>query len=744
MFIGKISSIDSRNGIIETDHKKKITLDPYHRDLPYKLEDSIIVNGKKLMFVVPNDSSYVKLYLKNNLSKDMLSHMDKALERLEDYIERSNYKPELEESKRLSSFLNTLTWKNSYRQLGGKELVQILGAESNALALAKSILEIWNSDFLKRQFKMWGIDPPSMEIMLEDFTISNDGNIDVEELKLTLSAHPSRFLYISKDLKPELIDHLVELFGLPGINPSIRRLKRSILYSDSSYINFTEMMQKTLGKELHRLGVHGLYPFDSNTKITLTSSYKMETTLFNSFKRKIQNSKYDWRDRADSFSLRGEGDVSKHVLSPLSPDQTQAIKMVLMNEISIITGGPGTGKTKVIHSIVKECKAREIEYYVAAFTGKAVARVKETAHPEPIEASTIDLLISKRSLQEFKLLILEESSMISLKLIYRLFKKYNPLGYKIVFVGDLDQIPPMEKGCIFSSLLWSLRIPYIRLTQNFRVDQKYGGDIIRNAQRIVDPLRNLKVPVELDITSNSFNVLKGGLDLIRSIGTKIYESGIDLNDLTVLSPYNEEVNSINKLFQNIRWGGSKTAPCLLDHNYTKWYIGDKIMCIRNDYDNNLINGDIGYVVATDPTKGSITVHLDKDQPKIDIVLFKGSKDPKSLSIEKNLKHAYCLTINKSQGSEYDTVILYLTKKVYDESFLNLNMIYTAITRAKKMVWVICEDPEVLLKACNKRLKVPEDIVRFKIVNHFKEEYKHDLVVYDDVASEYDDYDLDDF
>lgn len=721
--LGQITDINTYHKIVTTNKGKKITLDEYHGCLPCEKGDSIFLSGNKLLFMISTQNDFVVKKIKETYNGISPTYLNEIINGCMNYIETTNYNPTVDRNKILASLFNSLAWKNEYYSYAGHDLYQKTGSKV-PVKDCKAFLQRWLSNHLYRQLNLWGMSDEDIKNSLEDFCTSGS----IEDYMVALMEYPSRFLWISDSLNETKIEHFRSLFGAEQISPSIIRLKRSLRRSDSSYMVFTDQLKTSLGKEINRLCKHGLIVFDDNTKIAMISTYKLETSVFTIIKRKVKDCDYNWTDHVDTITLRSPrtGQSSRSSGTVLTEEQEKAVKMVLLNDISIITGGPGTGKTKVIHSIIKESQVRGISYHVAAFTGKASGRVKETAYPETIEATTIDMMIVKGpGVYKFKLLILEEASMITTKHMYRLFQKFNPLGYKIVLVGDIDQIPPIEKGRFFCSLLWSKRVPYIRLTKNFRVDSVFGGDIVRNAQRIVDPFRSLHEPIDLDIESKSFNILHGNISLLKSILIDLYKSGEDIKNLTVLTPYNEEVDLINKIFQDIRYKTISEDSLYDPTTRLRWFKDDKVMCIKNNSQSDYVNGDTGIVVDI-TSEDSIAVRLDKFTHENSLQFFTRGDPTKVNLLRGNLKHSYCLTINKSQGSEYDTVILYLGKKECDASFLNMNLIYTAITRAKKMVWIICEDPVTLFKACNNKLRIPDDILRYNLMSHFKHEYQFEV------------------
>lgn len=695
----------------------KITLDDYHLELPFKIHDTVLINeDSNLLFFIPVDNESVKNKIKSNINSMSVIFSDILIKSAENYISKNNYMPNISRDKILSSFFNILCWKDYYYNLYGNNLRDIIG-KSIPLKDCTIFINYWLNEHLFRQFNLWGFTMEEAKILIEDLMITNSGKeCDIEDLIISLFKCPGRYMYIHKDLDNAKLERLEKISGVETMPLEVKKLKRKLFNEPKdSYIMLPENISH------YDLNKYGLTIFDNNTKVSLNSVYKIEEFVSKHIQIKIKKSNYDWKDNKIKFKL-------DH--SELSEDQLDGLSMALQCEICIITGGPGTGKTKLIYSLIKESIARGIKYHVTAFTGKAVGRVKETAHPEQIEGSTMDMMFTRGpNHYDFQLLIIEESSMITTKYMYNLFKRFNPLCYKIVMVGDLNQIPPIEKGHFLSSIIWSKRVPYIRLNKNFRVDQKFGGDIIVNSQRIIDPIRPLNVPVELDFNSNSFKILQGDYNLLKTILRKIQ----NLNDLTILTPYNTDVNNINKMFQSIKYSSKDEYIGLTGG--VRWYVDDRIMVIENDNSIDLANGDLGTV--REIQSNQVEFVLDKDGTQRCFDLVKASQ---------KLKHSYAFTINKSQGSEYPIVVLYIPDNSSNDFFLNMNMIYTAITRARKMVWIITENVESLFRSCNKTIPLSKDFLKESIIKKFPDrEYTSTLVEreeIDDYGEEEYDYDDD--
>lgn len=725
--LGKVIETSFIGGWIRTEYEskvRKVSLDDYHQRLPITKGDQILLcEGGKLLVLIPTDQDIIEAKVLGSLSAIPQLFGKIILQSSSRYISRNDFQPTINKDHKLSAFFNVMAWKDYYYKERGVRFRELLG---NTVPLPECVkfLKFWLKEHLFRQFELLGFSVEETNLLIEELSISSIGSkVTIEDVLLVLSTAPGRFMYVHPDIPESKLRHLEILYDCQKIPEDILRLKKRLSrHSSDTYLDFDSKAAKAFGKNIALFGKYGLYAYDN--RIALMGTYKLESFVSKVIQAKISASDYSWQDRAFKF-------LGDHV--GLSEDQLSGIKMVFNSQISIITGGPGTGKTKLIHGIIKEAISRNIKYHVAAFTGKAVGRVKETAHPETIESSTIDMMFVRGSEHyQFSLLILEEASMITTRYIYRLFQTFNPLRYRIVLVGDMNQIPPLEKGQFFTSLLWSKRVPYIRLEKNFRVDQKYGGDIVTNAARIVDPLRSYKKAIDLDTESPSFNINIGNLDFLKSILTSLGTSGVD--SLTILAPYNVVVDKINKIFQSIKYNSKDDF--LITSKGTKWYIGDRIMVTENQVSSNLANGDLGTIIEIGG--GSIVFTLDKSESEEVTYTFTPA------DADKKLKHSYCFTINKSQGSEYNTVILYLPVNESNDFFLNLNMIYTAITRAKKLVYIIVEDLNILINACNTALPIPKDNLSYEIVKRFPDkEYQGSLVKHiEESDGEYSDFDYD--
>lgn len=394
----------------------------------------------------------------------------------------------------------------------------------------------------------------------------------------------------------------------------------------------------------------------------------------------------------------------------LSSDQQEAIEFALNNQVSIITGSAGTGKTTIIRELIKLITSVGMQCQVVSFTGKAVSRVKQvTGFP----AMTIHRAIAK-PIGEFDILIIDEISMVSNNLMYLFFSKY-PVKYRIIMIGDPNQLPPIDWGNLTNELIDS--IPMFKLTCQHRQESK---DLTEMYDLV---LSKSFIPKE---GSENFCLVQGKLekvyDLVNSLDS--------FDDLMVISPLNVDVVPMNKEIQKIYHSKSDPVPDMIEdvHGDRKFYVKDKVMMIENNYDHDLFNGDEGVVERIDysmkkisvsfvnsasgfkPTRKIVDFHLDLrrfnrrqiSEPKID-------EQGKKMSVDQ-LIHSFAITVHRAQGSEAKKVIFYIDRFT---NFLTNNVFYTGITRAKNKVWVVADHqvlnrvvqnkPEIRLDNLGKRI-----------------------------------------
>jgi exodeoxyribonuclease V alpha subunit len=370
----------------------------------------------------------------------------------------------------------------------------------------------------------------------------------------------------------------------------------------------------------------------------------------------------------------------------LSTSQKEAIKWILRSKVAVVTGGPGVGKTTLINSVLKILLEKRVNILLVAPTGRAAKKLSEATGRE---ATTIHRLLKRNPAQEFHksitincdLLIVDEVSMLDIPLMHAILKAL-PENSSLLLVGDVDQLPSVGPGQVLSDIINSEGITVVHLTEIFR--QNKGSNIITNAHRI----NQGDMPIiDNTNTNNDFYFLPCDfpelavekiVELVKNRLPAKFKFSPQL-DIQVLCPMiRGEIGTgnLNLELQNA------LTPYMSDESELQAFgnifrQGDKVMQISNNYDKDVYNGDIGIIIAVDKNEREITINFDSKQ----VVYEYDELD--------EIVHAYATTIHKSQGSEYSAVIIPIMMQHY--KMLQRNLIYTAVTRARKLVILIGQE-----------------------------------------------------
>jgi exodeoxyribonuclease V alpha subunit len=372
----------------------------------------------------------------------------------------------------------------------------------------------------------------------------------------------------------------------------------------------------------------------------------------------------------------------------LTEEQRQAVCLALQEKLLIITGGPGTGKTTILQAVIRLLEEKKLRIHLASPTGRAAKRLAEvTGH----EATTLHRLLewnpreggfqrNARNPLETDFVVVDEVSMLDILLTHHLLQAI-PLAATLLLVGDADQLPSVGPGTVLQDLLSVPGIPAIRLTTIFR--QAAESRIVSNAHRVNrGQLPDLSVPAA-DQAQDFFFLSEEDparlqqlvVDLaLRRLPAKY---GLDpLSDIQVLTPMHRGPIGAGQLNAALQaaLNPPRTGAAELLRGGRIFRAGDRVLQLRNNYDKAVFNGDLGRIAAIDPIQQAVMVQVDDREVSYDF------SDADELAL------AYAMTVHKSQGSEYPCVILVMHSTHYP--MLQRNLLYTALTRAKRLLVVV--------------------------------------------------------
>lgn len=440
---------------------------------------------------------------------------------------------------------------------------------------------------------------------------------------------------------------------------------------------------------------------DDVTQIYASAFFYMEANAATMLKN--LDARFDVPDIEIEARLR---QIEKQTKMDLDEHQVEAVKEAVRNGVLVITGGPGTGKTTTINTIIKYFESEGMDIFLAAPTGRAAKRMSETTG---FEARTIHRMLelnggvegnagferNEQNPLETDVIIIDEMSMVDISLMYSLLKAI-VAGTRLILVGDVNQLPSVGPGNVLKDIIDSGLFHTVMLTKIFR--QASTSDIIVNAHKI-----NRGEPVELDNKSMDFFFLKRyDADKIINVTLQLILQklpkfvGASMMDIQVLTPMRkgllgvERLNTVLQMYLNPPDKRKKEK----EHGTTLFREGDKVMQIKNNYQleweirskyglcidkgTGVFNGDTGIIEEINDFAETVTVCFDE-----------GRMVEYPYKLLEELELAYAVTIHKSQGSEYPAVVIPLLSG--PRMLMNRNLLYTAVTRAKKCVTIVGND-----------------------------------------------------
>lgn len=451
--------------------------------------------------------------------------------------------------------------------------------------------------------------------------------------------------------------------------------KNTVSESHSEYIEICEETEDLPDKQ-HSNHISTLL---ESSAIYLAPFYYAEMGVANQFLRLLSNGMRNASSLDINISL---SELENEMNIQFAPQQREAIRTALTERAMILTGGPGTGKTTTTVGMIRLFEAVGRRIVLAAPTGRAAKRLSETTGKE---AKTIHRLLEfsfqengfKRNREnplEADVVIVDEMSMVDLVLMNRLMQAI-PLSATVILIGDTDQLPSVGAGNVLKSLIDSQKVPVVRLTEIFRQAQE--SMIVTNAHRI----NNGKFPILSGPDNRDFFFIEeeepesAAQQITSLIAERLprHYNYHPIDDIQLLCPMRRGIlgaEGLNKCLQDVLNPNAEQAI----RGWQTFRLGDKVMQIRNNYDYDVYNGDIGRIVNIDHIDKTLQVRFPEK-----IVVY----DMADLN---ELVLAYATTIHKAQGSEYPVVVIPLHTQHY--IMLQRNLLYTGITRAKERVVIV--------------------------------------------------------
>lgn len=492
-------------------------------------------------------------------------------------------------------------------------------------------------------------------------------------------------------VKAGVVHAIQETIGLGNLYARAQDIKENTIKLLELSANAHELLAPAV-QELCDNATLTLVNHDESPLLTLTNVYRAECGVV----QRLNNlAKYPSGLRLNTQKIY-EKLRTQETKIELNEDQQRAIITTLTQKITIVTGGPGTGKTTLVKQLLDVLDEQRVRYKLAAPTGRAAKRMTESTRRN---AYTIHRLLEfDPSAMKFKhneqntltldMIIVDEASMIDIFLAHALLKAFAPSTH-VLFIGDIDQLPPVGAGNFLRDIIKSERFACIKLTQIFR--QAHNSLITINAHRVNG---GMFPTTQIPETANDFMWLneedptKVLTHLTAIFQRRLASRGFRSEDAVVLTPMNRGSSGTHQLNRFLQDLLNKNAQKQITHGFNTFKEGDRVMQIRNNYEKFVFNGDVGIVKTIDLTEQEVVVDYAER-----LVTYKTAELDE-------LVLAYATTVHKSQGSEYPVVIIPLFTQHF--TLLARNLLYTAITRAKKWCILIGQPKAIAIAVKNNK------------------------------------------
>ncbi|MBM7660713.1 exodeoxyribonuclease V alpha subunit [Bacillus mesophilus] len=588
-----------------------------------------------------------------------------------------------------------------------------------AKELARTLLEHQGLEQVMVTLSQYGFGP---QLSMKIYQTYRDQTLDM------IKRNPYQLMADVEGIGFAKADELGKAIGMVGKHPE--RIKAACLYVIDQF-SMQEGHVYLLGEQLYER-VRGLlesshYDLISESDIIQQLEYLVEEgklvleddryylpSLFFSEKGLVTNIKrlLEQEEYEDSFPesefLLALGALEERLKVQYAPSQKDAIQKALSSPMLLLTGGPGTGKTTVIKGIVelyaelhgcsldpKDYKKEEpFPFLLVAPTGRAAKRMNESTG---LPAVTIHRLLGWNGVDGFdhdednpvdgKILIVDEVSMVDTWLANQLFKSL-PASLQVILVGDEDQLPSVGPGQVLSDLLDTGTIPTVRLVDIFR--QSEDSTIVELAHDI----KKGTLPHDIMTPKSDRSFLKCNqyqvIDVVKKVCANAVKKGFSPRDIQVLAPMYRGpagIDTLNLELQTL-FNPKTDQKREISYGDKAYRVGDKVLQLVNQPDQNVFNGDMGEIVSVFYAKENV------EKEDLIVIAFEGTEVTYKKQDLNQITHAYCCSVHKAQGSEFPIVIFPVVKSYY--RMLRKNLIYTAITRSKEFL-ILCGEEETLLQ-----------------------------------------------